>query len=163
MNCRWTYQIYKDTRESNSLRQNATSHRVAGSNPNEAAVFLNWSNPFSMALGSTQPPEMSTRNLTPRISLTTSPPSVSLLCRICGSLDFSQRYGPRRPLTGIVYLAIWCYILPFLHVSSFNATSIVPPILCMYFCDLHHNCTINSTPQVVTTWTLCCNWILKKF
>jgi hypothetical protein len=62
----------------------ATSRKVAGSSPDEVD-FFNLPNPSSrtMALGST---EMSTRNLPGgkggrRVSLTTLPPSLSLLSR----------------------------------------------------------------------------------
>ena len=57
---------YKGTRYRSWLRHNATSRKVAGSNPDEVD-FFNLPNPSShtMALGSTQPlTEMSTRNLT---------------------------------------------------------------------------------------------------
>jgi hypothetical protein len=50
-----------------------------------------------------------------RVRLTASPPSVSLLYRKYGNLDFSHTCGPPRPVTGITLLLyhVSCHVLSF--------------------------------------------------
>jgi hypothetical protein len=86
-------------------------HHIEASE-SEVVGFFNLLNPPSstVALGSTQPlKEMSTRNLLRdkgqlALRTETSPMSVGQLLRKCGSLEISQCYRPRRPVTGIALL-----------------------------------------------------------
>jgi hypothetical protein len=58
-----------------------------------------------------------------RVRLTTSSPSVNRFSIKCGSIDISQPYGPRRPVTGIALLQYYYYDLPFCTVKTLAEVS----------------------------------------
>jgi hypothetical protein len=98
-----------------------------------------------------------------RVSLTNIPPSVSGLFRKCGSLDLSQNYRPPRPVTGIPFSFVSCFVyvgnktktfaLTYLKQSFkldeliMNRKNVERKLLILYS---HLNCYVNNNRMNLT-------------
>ena len=100
------------------LKRCATSRTVPGSIPGNVTGFFSdiFPSDRTMPLGSTQPPvKMSTRNI-PGVKgggcvrLATSPPSCAECHENLGAATSWNPLGHAGPVTGLLYLYLWCNI-----------------------------------------------------